>query len=166
MKAKKNQYSEDLLPQTASPSISDVVLSPEEEAFLDPEFLREAVAGAIEAVQQRNVRISRLLGMRDLLFATWLRRTFNGSEHGSGDGVVESEIERLELEVATVVRDASGDIELPHAVQTVTRVTEFAVARDLNVAKYLRVVDASMDSANALDGQGMCEIEAMVGAHI
>lgn len=148
--------------QSAAPSISDVILTPDEEAFLDPEFLREAVSGAIEAVQQRNVGIARLLGMRDLLFATWLRRTFKGSEHGSNDASVESGIERLQSEVANVLRDTTGEIELPQALQAVTRVTEFAAARDLNVAKYLSFVDASVELPNGLDDQLRGEMEALM----
>jgi hypothetical protein len=119
------------------PELEDVVLTPEEEALFTSEFVREAVANAIEAVRQldaqRSIGISRLLGMRDLLFATWLGRTFN---------IDESSISALESDMAAVARDVDSDVELPHSVRVVNRVTEYAAEQNMPIGEYLRFVDA------------------------
>ncbi len=117
--------------------LEDVVLTDEEEAIFTSEFVREAVADAIEAVRQleaqRSVGISRLLGMRDLLFATWLGRTFS---------IDESSLTALESDMATVVRGVDSKVELPTSADVVRRVTEFAAEQDMPIGAYLRFVDA------------------------
>jgi hypothetical protein len=122
---------------SSAPGLEDVVLTDAEQAIFTSEFVREAVASAIDAVRQieaqRSVGISRLLGMRDLLFATWLGRTFD---------IDANSLMALESDMEAVVREVDTRAELPDSVTVVKRVTEFAAEQDMPIGEYLRFVDA------------------------
>jgi hypothetical protein len=137
-------------PKRELPGLDEIVLTPEEEALLDPEFLRESVANAIAAVRkvesQRTARIRKLLAMRDLLFAQWVKK-LAPSDLAQWDSSFEDEL--AELDVPTPDFHPEGEIELPRKALIYERVNRYVEDdHDLEVQDYVRIVH-SIDQNDA-----------------
>jgi hypothetical protein len=115
----------------------EIVLTPEEEKLLTPEFVRETVSKAMAAVkrlqEQASMDVNEVLAMRDVLFTEWLRRKLR-FEPDLGTNATD-------LEAVLAAVDEPGELQLPENAATTQRVTEFAAEEGLEIGKFLRLLD-------------------------
>lgn len=125
--------------------LGDVELTAAEQELFTGAFLADLVDEAMQSVQsledRASLRLSRILAVRDVLFADWVREQF-GLPVSAQDAEVEWGASARDRPPGAPLAAHDQGVVVASQAELYERVNNYLVHQNVTVAEYLRVIDA------------------------